>query len=154
MTNTFPAFNSGDFISQVSRTENIFIQILFSVSKTINLRLKEEMNIQQVPNIFVWQRAGAESSSDFQQTVTIKEIQRAQNEEGIFLWGVGNSFSEKTLELLLAKNSKPLVLFTHIISKFRPIDVESIANEYKNIRFWEKPKSLMELYSTCQQARR
>ncbi len=94
----------------------------------------------KLPKYFVLQKAGSESSLDFERTVENKEIQRKNNPKGIFLWGVGNSTKKETIEKLLENEPEPYVIFSTITSKFRKQDIEHIDSERKTLRIWNSPE--------------
>lgn len=91
---------------------------------------------QAIPRNFVWQRAGTEASSTLDDNIRLKEAQRRNNKDGIFLWGMGNPVTDVRLKMLLDREPNPMVLFTHIVSKPRPQDSQYL-NQPKTLFVWQ-----------------
>lgn len=97
--------------------------------------------MDELPQYFVWQKPGNESSQTISSNFNIKEAQRSHNPSGVFLWGVGNSIGKDTLSLLLEKtNNNPLVVFSEIISDSRPQDITYINTKEKTLKLWTRAK--------------
>ncbi len=75
-----------------------------------------------LPDIFVWTRFGTEAGQSIEDIIARKERERQQN-NGVFLWGIGNSIG-RSLPSLLRSHSMPVVAFSPIKSKPRAVDVE------------------------------
>jgi len=76
---------------------------------------------KELPLAFCWSRFGTEAGESIDGILERKETERLSN-EGVFLWGIGNSVAPGLTELLRV-NSKPEVLFSPIRSRPRPGDV-------------------------------
>lgn len=75
-----------------------------------------------LPDAFVWTRFGTEAGQSIEDIIARKERERQQN-NGVFLWGIGNSIGP-SLSSLLKSHSIPVVAFSPIKSKPRAVDVE------------------------------
>jgi hypothetical protein len=75
----------------------------------------------QLPAAFCWTRFGTEAGEGINSILARKEVERRCN-EGLFLWGIGNSV-RPGLERLLEECARPEILFSPIRSRPRPIDV-------------------------------
>ena len=75
-----------------------------------------------LPDAFVWTRFGTEAGQSIEDIIARKERERQQN-NGVFLWGIGNSIGP-SLPSLLKSHSIPVVAFSPIKSKPRAVDVE------------------------------
>lgn len=68
-----------------------------------------------LPGAFCWSKFGAEAGEPAGQIIRRKEYERRSN-DGIFLWGIGNSI-RPSLALLLKECEEPEVLFTPMLSR-------------------------------------
>lgn len=75
-----------------------------------------------LPNAFCWTKFGAEAGEVADSICARKEMERQQN-DGIFLWGVGNSIGP-SLRALLQLCSEPEILFSPMLSAPAQVDVE------------------------------
>lgn len=74
-----------------------------------------------LPEMFCWTRMGSEAGEDIDHILARKERERAQN-EGVFLWGIGNAVGPSLRELIRIK-PVPEIIFSLIRSAPRQIDV-------------------------------
>jgi hypothetical protein len=77
--------------------------------------------IQELPPAFCWSRFGTEAGEPIEAILARKEEERLLN-EGVFLWGIGNSVAPGLAELLRLCD-QPEVLFSPIRSRPRAVDV-------------------------------
>lgn len=99
---------------------------------------------ESLPQMFLWHKAGSESSHDFCSTLQIKDLQRANNPDGIFLWGLGSNVAKhRLLEFLDQLNDEPQVVISHINSRPRPQDVQFIDCDRKTVRVWKTATSVL-----------
>jgi hypothetical protein len=75
----------------------------------------------RLPRTFCWTKFGTEAGEGIAGIIRRKELERESN-GGVFLWGVGNAIGP-SVEMLLLKNQRPVVVFSPILSKPRAIDV-------------------------------
>ena len=75
-----------------------------------------------LPDAFVWTRFGTEAGQSIDDIIARKERERQQN-NGVFLWGIGNSIGP-SLPSLLRSQSMPVAVFSPIKSKPRTVDIE------------------------------
>lgn len=73
-----------------------------------------------IPEYFCWTRYGTEAGESIDMILKRKEEERLQN-DGVFLWGIGNSIGPAIKELL-TKTDTPKVLFSPITTKARDVD--------------------------------
>lgn len=78
-----------------------------------------------LPSAFCWTKFGTEAGESVDEIFARKEIERQRN-EGIFLWGIGNSVGPSMLELVDLV-VEPTVIFTPIVSQPRPSDAAPAA---------------------------
>ena len=76
---------------------------------------------ESIPRAFCWTRFGTEAGESFASILARKEAERRAN-DGIFLWGIGNSIGPAVSELV-ARVDTPEVLFSPIKSRPRQVDV-------------------------------
>lgn len=74
----------------------------------------------QLPEAFCWTRFGTEAGESFDRILERKEAERRAN-DGIFLWGIGNSVAPGLRELL-RRGIEPEVLFSPIKGQPRSAD--------------------------------
>jgi hypothetical protein len=74
----------------------------------------------ELPACFCWTRYGVESGEKPEDIIARKDRERAAN-NGLFLWGIGNSVATSIRELL-RREADPYVLFSPIKSLPRAID--------------------------------
>jgi hypothetical protein len=74
-----------------------------------------------LPPAFCWTRFGTEAGEEIGSIFQRKEAERLAN-EGMFIWGVGNSVAPGLIELL-GESVEPDILFSPIRSRPRPIDI-------------------------------
>lgn len=74
-----------------------------------------------VPRWFCWTKFGAESGEAPGEIVQRKELER-RNNDGVFLWGIGNSIAPALSDLLEVQED-PAVLFSPMVSRPRDVDV-------------------------------
>ena len=86
-----------------------------------SLRLAVMETNGALPAYFCWTRFGTEAGETIEEILARKEIERVAN-QGVFLWGIGNSVAAAIRELL-ALDPEPTVLFSPIKSRPRPVDV-------------------------------
>ena len=75
----------------------------------------------EIPRCFCWSRFGTEAGEIIDQILERKEFERSRN-NGLFLWGIGNSIGPSLGELLFCEKS-PEVLFSPIVSAPKRVDV-------------------------------
>jgi hypothetical protein len=75
-----------------------------------------------LPQVFCWTRFGTEAGEPIERILERKEMERLIN-DGIFLWGIGNSVAPGMSELVRRCDS-PEVLFSAIKSRPRDQDTE------------------------------
>jgi hypothetical protein len=75
-----------------------------------------------LPRFFCWTRFGTEAGQPIEQILERKEQERVVN-NGLFLWGIGNSLTPSMIELL-KRTSKPEVVFSPTKTKARIEDSE------------------------------
>lgn len=73
------------------------------------------------PTTFCWTRFGVEAGQSISTIFARKEIERRCN-NGVFLWGIGNSILP-SMPLLLHSSCEPKVVFSPIRSRPRDLDV-------------------------------
>jgi len=73
-----------------------------------------------LPDVFCWTRFGVEAGQDFGSILQRKEEERSRN-DGLFLWGIGNSVVP-SLGVLLENSPTPKVVFSRIRSQPRQVD--------------------------------
>jgi len=78
-----------------------------------------------LPPAFCWSRFGTEAGEPIEEILARKERERLSN-DGVFLWGIGNSVAPGLTELLRLCD-QPEVLFSPIRARPRPIDVSPAA---------------------------
>ncbi|VEH06047.1 Uncharacterised protein [Corynebacterium kutscheri] len=99
---------------------------------------------ESLPKMFLWHKAGSESSLNLTSTLNVKELQRINNPDRIFLWGLGSSVSDTRLQHFLDEvEEDPQVVISQIISKPRPQDVQFINEELKTIRVWNSATEIL-----------
>jgi hypothetical protein len=76
---------------------------------------------QALPDLFCWTRFGTEAGETIHEILLRKEQERLSN-QGVFLWGIGNSVAMAVAELV-RKVPIPEVLFSPIKSNPRPVDI-------------------------------
>jgi hypothetical protein len=76
----------------------------------------------ELPRFFCWTRFGTEAGEPIDAILERKEAERRAN-DGVFLWGIGNSIAP-ALEELLAREPAPEVLFSPIRSAPNASDVD------------------------------
>lgn len=76
----------------------------------------------ELPRVFCWTRFGTEAGESIEAILARKEAERRSN-DGLFLWGIGNSIVPG-LEELLAREPAPEVLFSPIRTPPRDVDVD------------------------------
>jgi hypothetical protein len=74
-----------------------------------------------LPRLFCWTRYGTEAGESIQAILARKDAERLAN-DGVFLWGIGNSIAPALSELL-RRVKHPEVLFSPIKSPPRRVDV-------------------------------
>lgn len=74
----------------------------------------------RLPQTFCWSKFGDESGEPVSRIIERKESERRLN-DGVFLWGVGNSLTP-SLHQLLARHAEPEVLFTPMLSSAKNCD--------------------------------
>jgi len=77
-------------------------------------------NYMNLPESFCWTRFGTEAGQGIEQILRRKDEERVAN-QGVFLWGIGNSVGAAMTELVRRCGS-PEVLFSPIKSSVRPAD--------------------------------
>jgi hypothetical protein len=80
---------------------------------------------QGLPPAFCWSRFGTEAGEPIEEIFARKEVERLSN-DGVFLWGIGNSVAPGLAELLRLCE-QPEVLFSPIRARPRPVDVSPAA---------------------------
>lgn len=75
-----------------------------------------------LPRFFCWTRFGTEAGQPIEQILERKEQERLAN-NGLFLWGIGNSLTPSMIELL-RQTDKPEVMFSPTRTKARVEDAE------------------------------
>lgn len=78
-------------------------------------------NYMNLPGCFCWTRFGSEAGQGIEHILRRKEEERVAN-QGVFLWGIGNSVGAAIGELVRRCGS-PEVLFSPIKSPAKPMDV-------------------------------
>lgn len=78
-----------------------------------------------LPTHFCWTRCGTEAGERLDAILLRKEREREQN-DGVFLWGIGNALGPSMRELLKVENS-PEVIFSPIRSAPKSADVSPAA---------------------------
>lgn len=73
-----------------------------------------------LPDVFCWTRFGVEAGQEFGSILRRKEEERRRN-DGLFLWGIGNSVVP-SLGVLLENTPTPKVVFSRIRSQPRQVD--------------------------------
>jgi hypothetical protein len=101
---------------------------------------------ETLPDAFCWSRFGTEAGEPIEEILARKELERVSN-DGVFLWGIGNSVAPGLTELLRLL-PQPEVLFSPIRARPRPIDVSPAATfvwtagEGLDGRRYEVPESI------------
>ena len=75
-----------------------------------------------LPHLFCWSKFGAEAGQTADQILKRKEEERRRN-DGIFLWGIGNSLGSAVTELV-HRSSRPEILFSPIKGTARGCDTQ------------------------------
>jgi hypothetical protein len=75
----------------------------------------------RLPSVFCWTRFGTEAGEPIEGILGRKELERQAN-DGVFLWGIGNSVAPGIAELV-RRCEPPEALFSPIKSRPRPVDV-------------------------------
>jgi hypothetical protein len=88
-----------------------------------------------LPKYFCWTRFGTEAGETIENILARKEQERLEN-NGIFLWGIGNALGPSIRELLLL-TPRPQVVFSPIKSPPKTSDVEP-----QNVAVWTKGRTL------------
>lgn len=78
-----------------------------------------------IPSRFCWTKYGTEAGEEIEQILERKEQERAAN-DGIFLWGIGNSVAPSLRELL-GLDDRPEVIFSPMLSRPTKADVKPSA---------------------------
>lgn len=74
-----------------------------------------------LPEVFCWTKFGTEAGESVGSILSRKETER-QSTGGVFLWGIGSSIAPSLRELLWITRS-PLVIFSAMVARPKPIDV-------------------------------
>lgn len=80
---------------------------------------------QELPPAFCWSRFGTEAGEPIETILARKEEERLSN-DGVFLWGIGNSVAPGLTELLQFCD-QPEVLFSPIRARPRAVDISPAA---------------------------
>lgn len=75
----------------------------------------------RIPDVFCWTKIGAESGQRIQDIVRRKELERRAN-DGVFLWGIGNSLGATLAQVQIGSPEPIEVLFSPMRSSPKLID--------------------------------
>ena len=83
--------------------------------------MEEDDILMNIPNYFCWTKIGTEAGETIESILLRKELERINN-NGIFLWGIGNSI-EPSLKELIKIYEEPYIIFSKMKSNPKDIDI-------------------------------
>lgn len=91
--------------------------------------------MKNLPAAFCWTRFGVEAGQNAPEILRRKEAERRAN-NGVFLWGVGNSILP-SIPALLSEEHHPKAVFSSIRSRPRPVDQAP-----KRVAVWTRARDI------------